>query len=113
MMIYKDPDGKVLSAEEWSSMFEDRSESSVWMKARAESEIQYKEESIKVSTVWLGMSFGGDFGQFETMVFSTDCSKDYGSFTRRYRTRQESLEGHFEITKEVTDMLVEADHAWN
>ena len=106
MMIYKDPYGNELSAGDWASLYENRSVEGVWSQSRAISEIEFKGENITVSTVWTGMSNLDDYGQFETMVFSDDESKSYDKFSRKYCTKQESLEGHFEITKAVTDLLV-------
>ncbi len=93
---YYDKNGKPLTMERWSTLFED-----------GEYKIIRQEDvgDCFVSTVWLGLDHSFGSGQpiliFETMIFTDDdwsCTEMW-----RYSTVQEAIAGHEKAIKDLKE----------
>ena len=100
MVRYYDKEGKPLTLEQWSQLFE-------FTKYRVIASDNVN--NLWVSTVWLGLDHR-HFGDgppliFETMIFNTDDFNDVVEMDR-YSTLEEAVKGHaamVEYAHEVSD----------
>jgi hypothetical protein len=102
MAKYYDPQGNPITVMEWSELFDSRgktADNSWW-------QITTTVAGTKISTVWLGLDHGTDEDRpliFESMVFRADG--DEGEM-RRYSSWDEAREGHAQLVKEYTPLVV-------
>ena len=95
MIDFIGPTGDAITLEEWEDLFQRRTETmaaeSWWRKYTCVN-------GVIVSTVWLGLPITDDgLGAWETMI-TGDCDLDG---ERKYRTRQEALDDHERIVREL------------
>lgn len=99
MIEFYDREGRPITMQKWSRMFED-----IRYRVVASNNVN----NIWISTIWLGLDLnyglGGPPLLFETMVFDTDnITRPWRDIEmRRYSTEAEAREGHAELLELVT-----------
>jgi len=105
MTRYYDYEGQPITHDEWIGLFRD---DRVVARTRLDKSHFRGGSALEVSSVWIGISWDTDDALiYETMVFLADADSwdDLGCW--RWRTRQEALEGHEKIVREIESGTLE------